>query len=189
MRWVERLLEANELSWRPVRTPAFAVSSLLVAAVCLLANTGERWVFILDSANLVFHEAGHPLSGLLFGERAAVYGGSLGQLVFPLIAALSFWWRREALSFALCMAWAGENFWNIGRYMADARAQMLPLVGGGEHDWTEIFSRWHALPRDTAIAGVVCTLAWIVVLAAWGWLARRWWFDRRAAIENIERAH
>ena len=98
----------------------------------------------------MFHEAGHPLFGLLLGERIAVYGGTLGQLAFPIVATVSFWWRREALPFALCAAWLFENFWNIARYMADARDQLLPLVGGGEHDWTEIFSRWQVLQRDTA---------------------------------------
>jgi len=84
--WLERLVEVNEQQWRPVGTPAFIVSSLLVAGVCYLANTGERWVYVLDSANLVFHEAGHPLFGLLLGERITVYGGTLGQLVFPAVA-------------------------------------------------------------------------------------------------------
>jgi hypothetical protein len=94
------------------------------------------------------------------------------------VATASFWWRREALSFALCAAWLFENFWNIARYMADARDRVLPLVGGGEHDWTEIFSRWHVLHRDTGIAGFVSILAWVGLSIVWGWLAWRWWQDR-----------
>ncbi len=178
MSWLERLVEVSEQEWRPVGTPTFIASSLLVGGACYLANTGERWVFILDAANLAFHEAGHPFFGLLMGERITVYGGTLGQLVFPIVAMASFWWRREALSFALCTAWAFENFWNISRYMADAREQVLPLVGGGEHDWTEIFSRWHVLHRDTGIAAFVSILAWIGMFLVWGWLTRRWWQDR-----------
>jgi hypothetical protein len=176
--WLERLLEVSEQEWRPVRTIAFLGSSLLIAGVCYLANTGEHWVFILDSANLAFHEAGHPLFGLLLGERVTVYGGTIGQLVFPVVAAATFWWRRETLSFARCAAWLFENFWNIARYMADARARVLPLVGGGEHDWTEIFLRWHVLHRDTSIAGFVSILAWVGLCVTWAWLAWRWWQDR-----------
>ena len=74
--------------------------------------------------------------------------------------------------------WLFENIWNIARYMADARAQVLPLVGSGEHDWTEIFLRWGVLSRDIGIAGFVTLLGWLGVLIAWGWLARRWWLDR-----------
>ena len=180
MSWLARLVEVNEREWRPVGTIAFGAATLLVAGVGYLANSGERWVLILDSANLAFHEAGHPLFGLLLGERITVYGGTLGQLAFPLVATASFWWRREALPFALCAAWLFENFWNIARYMADARVQVLPLVGNGEHDWTEIFSRWHVLQRDTSIAGFVAILAWIGISIVWGWLAWRWRLDRES---------
>lgn len=44
---------------------------------------------------------------------------------------------------------------NIARYVGDARAQVLPPVGSGGHDWTEILSRWGALALDTRIAWVV----------------------------------
>jgi hypothetical protein len=114
----------------------------------------------------------------LLGSRITVYGGTFAQLLFPIAAAATFWRRREALSFALCAVWLFENFWNIARYMADARAQVLPLVGSGEHDWTEIFTRWGVLGRDTGIAGFVTLLGWLGVMIVWGWLARRWWLDR-----------
>ncbi|HVY05043.1 MAG TPA: hypothetical protein VHB46_03605 [Burkholderiales bacterium] len=178
MSWKERLLEVSEQEWRPVSAPALAASSVLVAVVCYFANSGEHWVYVLDSANLAFHEAGHPLFGLLLGNRVMVYGGTMGQLVFPIVATASFWWRRETLSFALCLAWLFENFWNISRYMADAREQVLPLVGGGEHDWTEIFSRWNVLQRDTSIASFVSLVAWAGIIATWAWLVRRWMRDR-----------
>ena len=135
MSWIARIEEVAGQDWRPVPTPAYWAATAGVLLVCYLANTGERWVFLLDSANLAFHEAGHPFFGLLFGENITVYGGTLGQLVFPIVAAASFWWRRETLSFVLSLAWLFENFWNIARYMADARARDLPLVGSGEHDW------------------------------------------------------
>lgn len=177
MPFLERLREIHETDWKPVSTPALAAGSVVVLIIVWLGNTGERWVWILDSANLAFHEAGHPLFGLL-SNRLMVYGGTLGQLVFPIVATVSFWIRREALACALTTVWLSENLWNIARYMADARAQELPLVGGGEHDWTEIFSRWGALNQDTAVAGVVRLIGWIGVLSAWGWLAWRWYRDR-----------
>jgi len=178
VRWLQRLAEVNEQDWRRVGTPAFLAATLGLALITGLANSGQRWVFLLDNANLALHEAGHPVFGLLLGDRIAVYGGTFAQLAFPVAAAATFWRRREALSFALCAFWLFENFWNIARYMADARAQMLPLVGSGEHDWTAIFSRWEVLDRDTGIASLVTILGWLGVLIAWGWLARRWWLDR-----------
>jgi hypothetical protein len=65
--------------------------------------------------------------------------------------------------------------------MGDARAQLLPLVGNGEHDWTNIFNRWGVLHLDTAIAGFVRLIGWIGMLAAWAWLAWRWHRDREQA--------
>ena len=169
MELLERLREIHEADWEPVSTAALAGGSVAVPIIIWLGNTGERWVWILDSANLAFHEAGHPLFGL-FSNRLMVYGGTLGQLVFPIVATISFWARREALACSLGAVWLCENLWNVARYMADARAQELPLVGGGEHDWTEIFSRWGALNQDTAIAGVVRLIGWLGLLWACGWL-------------------
>src|SRR5947209_9685759 len=97
--------------------------------------SADGWVAILDHANLVFHDDGHTIVGLI-SQRLMVYGGTIGQLAFPVLTSLHFWRRRETFACALCLTWLFENFLNIARYMADARAQLLPLVGGGEHDWT-----------------------------------------------------
>lgn len=157
--------------------PALGVA--LLAGVCaFLAHTGDGWVPILDGANLLFHEAGHPLFGLVLGERGGVYGGTLGQLVFPLVATIAFRKRGETVSCAAAMVWGCENLWNIARYLADARAQLLPLVGGGEHDWTEILTRWGLLRQDLLIAGVVRAAGWIGMIAVLVWLWMRWREDR-----------
>ena len=58
--------------------------------------------------------------------------------------------------------------------MADARAQELPLVGNGDHDWTEIFSRWHVLHLDGRIAGITRGIGLILMAVALVWLYRRW---------------
>jgi hypothetical protein len=159
--------------WKEV-TPLEAVS--VVGALLLVAwlrlSSADGWVRILDDANLVFHEAGHPIFGLL-GPTAQLYGGTWGQLVFPLVTSLHFWRQKETSAFALCLAWFFENFLNISRYMADARAQILPLVGGGEHDWTEIFTRWGVLPYDTRIAGFFSFLGWLGICGCGIWIVYR----------------
>jgi hypothetical protein len=177
MDWLDRIREIHQAQWKPVPTPALLASSLFFGVVSWLANAEHRWVPILDTANLAFHEAGHPLFGLL-DSRLTVYGGTLGQLVFPIVATIAFWVRREPVSCAIAAVWLNENLWNIATYMADARVQALPLVGSGEHDWTNIFARWGVLHRDTAIAAFVRLLAWAGTLSAWGWLAWRWYRDR-----------
>jgi hypothetical protein len=136
------------------------------------------FVFLLDHANLLFHEAGHPIIGL-FSQRLEPYGGTIGQLVFPVALAVSFWRKGQALPFAAALIWFFENWLNIAHYMADARALQLPLVGGGDHDWNTILSRWRLLAHDAQIAGLVKTVGWIGIVAASVWGAWRGWLDRQ----------
>jgi hypothetical protein len=51
---------------------------------------------------------------------------------------------------------------------------VLPLVGNGEHDWTEIFSRWGVLSWDSDIAGLVRMTGWLLIVGAGVWL----WYRR-----------
>lgn len=145
------------------------------AAICLAfhAFSGQGWVPILDSANLALHEAGHPLTGI-FSSRASVYGGTLFQLAFPVAVVVHYHRRGHAAGAAAGAVWLGENLLNVARYMADARAQVLPLVGGGDHDWTEIFGRWRILHLDTRVAGLTRFAAVLLIAAALVWLYRQW---------------
>jgi hypothetical protein len=143
------------------------------AALSLAFHAFGGWVPLLDSANLAIHEGGHPLFALLSG-RLGVYGGTLMQLAFPVAVAVHFHRQANAAGVAGAGVWLGENLLNVARYMADARAGELPLVGGGDHDWLEIFSRWGVLQWDTRIAGFTRVLAVVLLIASVAWLARRW---------------
>ncbi len=146
--------------------------SVIVAVVVLWAAyraSLDDFIPILDHANLAFHEAGHLFFGVL-GYTMGLYGGTLGQLVFPVVAAVSFFRKGAIMPAALALLWFFQNFLNIARYAADARAQQLPLVGGGEHDWFTILYRWNALNADASVAsaltliawgGMVCTVCWV----------------------------
>jgi hypothetical protein len=144
----------------------------------LLFTSTPGFIFGLDHANLLFHEAGHPIVGLL-SRRLETYGGTIGQLTFPVLLAISFWRQREALPCAASVIWFFENFLNIARYMADARALELPLVGGGDHDWNTIFSRWNVLQYDLDLARIVNFCGWTGMTLALLWAIWRWWRDRQ----------
>jgi hypothetical protein len=170
--------------WQPVTTSKLIGFGIGVGLfLVLLFKSEPGFIFLLDSANLLFHEAGHPIFGL-FHDRLGVYGGTLGQLTFPLVLAVSFWRKGESLSFATSWIWFFENWLNIARYMADARAQVLPLVGGGDHDWLEIFNRWQVLAHDTFIANITRTMGWLGIGAAVAWVAWRGWQDRNRKPEG-----
>lgn len=164
--------------WNPVTTPkliGFGAGMALFLVLLFCSEPG--FIFLIDHANLLFHEAGHPIVGI-FSHRLEPYGGTVGQLVFPVVLAVSFWRKGQPLPFAAAVIWFFQNFLNIARYMADARALKLPLVGGGEHDWNNIFFRWNVLSYDTQIARAVEITGWIGMGAACVWVLWRAWRDR-----------
>ena len=169
----------NRTEWDILTKPkliGFLIGAGLFFLLVILSEPG--FVFVLDHANLLFHEAGHPIVGL-FSARLETYGGTIGQLVFPCILAVSFWRQGQSLSFAAAVIWFFENWLNIARYMADARRQELPLIGGGEHDWQQIFSRWHLLPHDVGIATATQVLGWLGMIGTCAWVVWRALRDRQ----------
>jgi hypothetical protein len=82
--------------------------------------------------------------------------------------------------------WIAENLLNIARYLADARAHELPLVGGLDpeysHDWTEILAKWGLLEQELALAFTVRMLA--VALMAWALFAA--WRTQRTQCLVVE---
>jgi hypothetical protein len=102
----------------------------------------------------------------LFGRTMHFLGGTLGQLFFPAAATLYFFRRKAYFDAAIIAIWLAESLMYTAHYMADARAQQLPLVGGHIHDWHWLFSRWGILAQDALIAGLVHLLAALLALAA-----------------------
>lgn len=163
--------------WHPIRRATGITACVGIGLLALwMATADQGWLMILDGTNLVFHEAGHLVFGLL-GGTMGLYGGTLGQLVFPAVVAGAGGFRRHPVTLAVGAAWLGQNLNNIARYADDARAQELPLVGGGEHDWTTILSRWNALSSDHKVATLFRSAGYAVVLGAAAWLAWRTWRD------------
>ena len=91
-------------SWKPISpVKAAGIAGVLAIVAWLRQSNPDHWVRILDDANLVFHEAGHPLFGL-FGPTLGLYGGTLGQLVYPGLTSIHFYRQGETASFGLCLA-------------------------------------------------------------------------------------
>src|SRR6266404_7716288 len=143
-------------------------------------TSGFLWI---DTANLVVHEAGHPLFGYL-GQTPGVWGGTLLELIVPAALCAAFVKQRQIPGTVFCGFFFFENFLYIATYMADARVQVLPLVTAGgdggepEHDWYRIFTDLGVLPHDTQIAAVVRAAGWIGMIGAIAWM---WWIARRSA--------
>lgn len=136
--------------------------------VCLRRPDEYR---LLDSLDLAIHETGH-LVFAPFGEFFQILGGTLFQLMVPVTFSLYFWKRKDRFSAAVVLFWVAQNFWNIARYIADARAQELPLVGGGEHDWAYLLGTLGWLRHDETLSTSVTAVGFLIFVASiWlGWL-------------------
>lgn len=154
-----------ERRWRTILTVVLAIYGWQ----CLRSPGTYRW---LDSLDLAIHETGH----LVFaggGEFLMLLGGTLFQLLVPSALVVALWRQGDHHGATVPLWWLGQNCWNISVYIKDARAEELPLVGGGEHDWALLLGRLDLLERDQAIGGAVFLLGVLLYLAAvvGGWRA------------------
>ena len=127
--------------------------------VLLLGNAlfGGHLFQWFDLVFIPIHEGGHLLFRM-FGEWIMVAGGTFLQLFVPFALAIYFAFRRQVPGTAFCAFFFFEQFLPIATYMADARAQELPLLTVGDsedviHDWFYLFSHAGLLEHDTQIGG------------------------------------
>jgi len=119
----------------------------------------------IDHVNLVFHEAGHVIF-TPFGQTMHFLGGTIGQLFFPVAVAVNFWRQDQRFEAGLGGVWFAESGMYAAHYMGDAQARVLPLVGGGIHDWHFLFSRWGVLAHAERIAGFFHFMACLLLVAS-----------------------
>lgn len=163
--------------WKPVSRPVVAAWLIFYVLFLVYAFSAHGGFLFIDSANLVVHEGGHNLFGW-FGPTLGLWGGTLLQWLVPFLLAIYFFTERQTTGFVFCLFFFFENWLYTATYMADARAQELPLVTTGdpdfvEHDFFRIFSNLGVLDHDTQIASLVRVLGWCGMLACVTWLALR----------------
>jgi hypothetical protein len=140
---------------------------LLAYGLYDLAHLGRGT--LLDGVDLAIHETGH-LVFAPFGEFVGFAGGTLFQLIMPLTFVGYFARRGDGHAASVALWWVGQNCGHIAWYVADARAQELPLVGGGEHDWNYLLGELGLLAQDQGISRAIVLAGVLLVLgsAAWG---------------------
>ncbi len=137
--------------------------------------------FLLSTANLVFHEAGHIIF-IPLGDFMSTLGGSLFQTLIPLICMVAFLYQYpDPFGASVMLWWTGQSLVDTAPYIYDASAQRLTLLGGvtgrdvpGYHDWNNILGRLDMLEYDHLIAqfaDVAGSMLIIVAIAGGGyWL-------------------
>jgi hypothetical protein len=135
---------------------------------------------LLSGIDLAIHEFGHMLFmpfGIEFlGDTMMILGGSLTQVVVPLIFVFYFLRPRERMrdvhAAMVCLWWTSINLLSVAIYCADARAGVLMLVNGQTgresdgHDWNNLLGTWGVLSKDTLIAGKMRGVAWLLCVVS-----------------------
>ena len=177
--WTERLpfLGALEDDWQRVPRVALIAWSIFYAFVLYELMSGGEFPKYMDLVFIPVHEGGHLVFGW-FGQFIAVAGGTFLQLAAPAMLAIYFAFRRQPQGVTFCMFFLFEQFGPIATYMADARAQDLPLltVGSGDdviHDWNYLFGKLGVLAHDTQIASAMRVIGWLGMLATIAWFVWR----------------
>ncbi|NOQ23172.1 MAG: zinc ribbon domain-containing protein [Candidatus Aegiribacteria sp.] len=141
--------------------------------------------------NLPFHEAGHIVFRPL-GRVMHSLGGSLGQVIMPLICTLVLLIKtRDTFGASIGLWWMGESILDMAPYINDARSLSLQLLGGntgvsapyGFHDWNFILTELNLLRHDHLIAGMAATGGKLIMSISllWGLILMIRQFSRLAS--------
>ncbi len=110
----------------------------------------------------------HEVSHIILFFLPAIYvaaAGSIGEVSFTALLLVATLRARSYFAAVFAGLWVMLGLISAGRYMADARAQSLPLIGPGEtvqHDWHYVFAQLGWLDADTIIGGGVQAAGMIV---------------------------
>jgi hypothetical protein len=137
---------------------------VMIVSRGLTPSTGGVLAFV-HLIDLVFHEAGHVIFGIL-GRFMSVLGGSLNQVLIPAVCTGYFFRHRQPAAAAVTLFWTGESLVDVAIYVADGRDMALPLLAEGlVHDWNWILSELSLRNHAPALGGRVVA-AGVCVLAA-----------------------
>lgn len=140
-------------------------------------RTGAIGQSFLHRPLLVFHEAGHVIF-MPLGEWVAVLGGTLGQLLMPLVLAGALLLKNhDPYGAAIGIWFFGVSTLDVAPYMYDAlEPQLMLLTGstgenGGPHDWIYLFTSLGWLPKAQVIGALTHKSGVLVVLLSLAWAA------------------
>ncbi len=167
----------------PVSSLERGVRGLLVAGLVVVGwqyarmpIDGSADAGFLHLPDLVFHEAGHWIL-MPLGRFMSVLGGSLMQVLVPLICMIAFLRQGNPFGAAVCTWWAGQNLIDLAPYIADARRLQLVLLGGftgaevDGHDWEYLLSTLGWLRYDVTLGRTAQAVGALVMAGATMWAA------------------
>ena len=128
----------------------------------------------LDLVDLPVHETGHLLFRP-FGEFMMIAGGSLFQIIMPLVFAGYFWWNAKYYSAGIVLFWVGQSALNVFVYANDAVVMQLVLTSGmtgsegSFHDWNYLLTETGLINSTRTVANIIRLLGTLTIIAAGIW--------------------
>lgn len=154
----------------PRSTPKTIIAAVLAAYFFWCAYAPEE-AYFTHLINLPIHEAGHILFRI-FGEFMGIAGGSLLQILIPIIFFGYFVFHKKPFSASIVMFWVGNNFLDVYVYANDAQVMQLPLLSGlsgaegGFHDWNYLLTETDLLDKTNLIAKILRFVGTLITVAA-----------------------
>lgn len=157
---MEKGIQPNKISYIKI------VVIFLFAIYFLNCIDNPESFHFISSVNLIIHEAGHFIF-LFFGQFIQILGGSLLQVLIPLLFAIYFFLRQDNFSSGLILIWVGQNITEVARYASDAIVMQIPLLGGENviHDWNYLLSTIGLLKYTPIIGGFINIIGILTLIA------------------------
>ena len=173
--WLEEFLQdaqewARGRMWIP---RALLLLYLVYADIRLFRDTESSTMF--SGITLGIHELGHVIFSFAGHFIMSLMGSGL-QVLVPIIVILIFIRQPDYFGVAVGGFWLSFSLFELARYVGDARAMNLPLVGlsdDPEHDWHYLLGTLGLLKLDTTFAfliRVAATVSGVASLAFAVWL-------------------
>ncbi len=150
-------------------------------------DLGSQLPFIIgipQAFNFVLHELSH-LFTIFLPSLITASAGSMSELILGLGLIIGAFVGRTYFASLFCFLWFMLATQSAADYMADAKAQSLPLIsfGGGDpiHDWNYVFGQLGLLEQSTLIASTLRIIG--VVAGLFGLIFTAWLIYRFAATQ------
>jgi hypothetical protein len=163
----ELLDEAREWARGRMWIPrALLLAYLAYAFVRFLRDPDSGTIF--SGITLAFHEMGHLIFAWAPHFICALMGSGM-QVLIPVVVMVLFRRQDDYFGIAVGGFWLSFSLFELARYVGDARAMDLPLVGFSsdpEHDWHYLLGALHMLPADLFFAFLIRVAAFAIGAAS-----------------------
>lgn len=128
--------------------------------------------FLVQNFLLIVHEAGHTFYGFFGNRTLTILGGSLNEILLPVIILAYFIFNKKAKGTQFGFYLVGSAWISVAFYAADGAQRQLPLIanlGRESHDWGILLRQWNMVDMAGtfgiifASIGIICFILALLV--------------------------